>query len=942
MALILGGASFLAPTVVEAAGADTATLSVENTSVCVGQGVRAAVSVADEAGSPVSNASVTFSVDGSASVGVQPVVTGSDGVASVTVIDGVAEVVQVSARVETTQGSVEAQGSPLSVRFVAVCPEMGPQVSVAVAQTSLLAGKASWVTVTVTDELGAPVAGLNGEFSWTGSAVVRTSLDSDVIYFRTFTTDANGRGYIPLLDRVAETITVTAMVGEVNGSAEITYLPIPAPDPGQSAIDVSGPTVFVSIRDSAGTGLPLQGVVFTVPDDVRIWGMCMPSWCEALRDVPVTTGSSGGAFVELSSPDGRQVSVGVSVMVDGVAVPLPDSPVVVGTYGPQARVVLNPGTAVAGLCGGSTRVPVVATVVALDGVGSPYVPYVVPGVTVRFTVDGSATIDGVASATVVTDMYGRASVDVVDDVAEEVHVRAVVELVSGDVDAQGSPATATFTTGCPSTDVSMGMVVVSGTLYVGSVLTVWADVEPESASVEYAWYRGSDLVGTGPSYTVVAEDLPAYLSVVATASVPGGDPASETLPILKVGSTRPQLSGSSTVGSTLRASGDGVTPVEVFHTLVWSWVRVSGSSSTVIAGADGPSYQVGADDVGSRLRACLSDVEYPTPVICSAPGPVVEGAGRSAPQVSSVSVAPTVQEAGSPVRVSLSVVDPSGAPVAGLTAEDVMVLVAGEGVPDPEVSSFTDHENGMYTVDVVSQVPGEFTIIPRVDGVVAQETAAVTFTSELSGPDPSELSGPDDPSPQEPAPDPTQSSVSASAQIVEIPGGAGQGSATVTATVKDAQGRMLPGVEVRFAADGGATLLSSSAQTDSSGRASVTLSSSAGAVSVSATIEVDGRSVALSGSPTVVVFLAPPVVSPPDGGEPDVPPDVAPPADGGGQGGAVLPGECVDCAVPSPSTADVSVPGGGSAAGTPWLAWLAAAVFLSAGFGVARTARRHV
>ena len=206
-------------------------------------------------------------------------------------------------------------------------------VTVTANPESVLTGQATQVTVTVADESGQPVVGAQGMFTWTGSASTSGSLYDDAIIPPVFITDGNGQAGIPLLGTVPQTLTVTATIGTASGSTDVTYLPIPTPDLSQSTISVdnSNSSVTVTIKDASGTPLPMQNVVFVVPENVTIQRLCPPSQCPIQSGASVMTDSTGVAYVYLESSDGGQVPVQVMVLIDGVAQPLDASPVMAGT-----------------------------------------------------------------------------------------------------------------------------------------------------------------------------------------------------------------------------------------------------------------------------------------------------------------------------------------------------------------------------------------------------------------------------------------------------------------------------------------------------------------------------------------------------------------------------------------------------------------------------------
>ncbi len=169
--------------------------------------------------------------------------------------------------------------------------------------------------------------------------------------------------------------------------------------------------------------------------------------------------------------------------------------------------------------------------------------------------------------------------------------------------------------------ISVGNVVLAGTQYVGSKLTMYVSaVTPADASVSFQWWRdGQPIAGaTGASYVMTAADIAAHLDVRVTLQATGHLDTQVTMPVLKVGSVgRLRVRGAAVVGETLTATSGGMTSLQDFRTLAYEWRRVRAATREPIPGANAATYQVTADDAGSQLQVCVSDVAYPKPVACS-------------------------------------------------------------------------------------------------------------------------------------------------------------------------------------------------------------------------------------------------------------------------------------------------------------------------------------
>ena len=97
------------------------------------------------------------------------------------------------------------------------------------------------------------------------------------------------------------------------------------------------------------------------------------------------------------------------------------------------------------------------------------------------------------------------------------------------------------------------------------------------------------------------------------------------------------------------------------------------------------------------------------------------------PNNSVLKVTPNSQTVGSPVTATVTVRDSRGKPITGLTAKDVVVIGASQGLPDLIVSSFQETADGVYTYEMTSHLAGRFNVSAKVVGVTLKQTPDVRF-----------------------------------------------------------------------------------------------------------------------------------------------------------------------------------------------------------------------
>lgn len=149
---------------------------------------------------------------------------------------------------------------------------------------------------------------------------------------------------------------------------------------------------------------------------------------------------------------------------------------------------------------------------------------------------------------------------------------------------------------------------VTGVAAVGQTLAADAGSwTPEPSTVTYQWLRdGAPIDGaTDPTYTLVAADQGAAISVAVTASARGLENATATSEPVTVGAgtllptALPTVTGKAKVGSTLAATA-GTWPEGTATTYQWN------RDGSPVAGATGPSYALMAKDAETTVNVTVT------------------------------------------------------------------------------------------------------------------------------------------------------------------------------------------------------------------------------------------------------------------------------------------------------------------------------------------------
>ena len=163
-----------------------------------------------------------------------------------------------------------------------------------------------------------------------------------------------------------------------------------------------------------------------------------------------------------------------------------------------------------------------------------------------------------------------------------------------------------------STTLNVALPTVSGTARVGAVLTAVPGSWSPSATFTYAWKRGTTVVGTSSTYTPTSADRGSALTLTVTGSATGYTSASTvsaTTAAVGYGvitpTPTPTITGSATVGSTLRAS-TGIWPTGVSLSYRWDRCSVLTSLCSAIQRATKSDYRVNTNDRGFTIRVAVT------------------------------------------------------------------------------------------------------------------------------------------------------------------------------------------------------------------------------------------------------------------------------------------------------------------------------------------------
>ncbi|MCL2317169.1 MAG: Ig-like domain-containing protein [Actinomycetia bacterium] len=413
---------------------------------------------------PVPNADIAFTASGSAVVSVPSVKTDASGKAVVTVTDTVAETVQVTAGLdlETDSASIEFVPVPAQVYTGALSLSV-PGILVVPGKCdkpTTVSDDSFTATVMVTDETGAPAAGVPVTFAVDAPMAIDgpATVDTDAGGMARVTVRVDAAAYVTGMNTspgpsVRASIGGVAVAGSPAGDlfSQLEDMPVivdgfftltTAPTAGPGPVPADGAaswTATVEATDECGVALPDAPVTFTVTGDA------------VLSSSTVSTDADGRAVVTVTDATAESVQVSASAVYKGVPVDaVPGSPstiefatVVTPAFVTHLWVPASPVAVTPPQCGNPTAVDpqtVPASVYVNDQDGNP-----VPGVKVDFAVDAPLVIQGSSSAT--TDASGEAAITLKVDATQALGAtQAGVRASIGGVPVDDSPATVRFST----------------------------------------------------------------------------------------------------------------------------------------------------------------------------------------------------------------------------------------------------------------------------------------------------------------------------------------------------------------------------------------------------------------------------------------------------------------------------------------------------------------
>ncbi|WP_223691378.1 beta strand repeat-containing protein [Leifsonia poae] len=269
---------------------------------------------------------------------------------------------------------------------------------------------------------------------------------------------------------------------------------------------------------------------------------------------------------------------------------------------------------------------------------------------------------------------------------------------------------------------------ISGVAGVGETLTAAAgDWLPAPVDLGYQWYRGSTAIGgaTGQTYTIVAADLGAKLTVRVTGTKPGYNPvttvSAATATVQSSLTTAvPTITGTAAFGSTLTAVPGTWGPAPVTFSYQWKrdGVAIAGSAGT------GAGYTLVAADLGTSLTVAVTGkkTSYASATVTSAPTASVT------PGVLTSIAAPVIAGTAE-VGQTLTATDGTWSPSTGLV---LLRQWSRDGVPIPDATAASyvlvgDDAGSRITVVVTATT----TLYAATSGVSAP-TALVTGGTLIS------------------------------------------------------------------------------------------------------------------------------------------------------------------------------------------------------------------
>ena len=823
------------------------------------------VTVVDANGNPVAGVDVEVTSDGTGNTIVGPLApTDAAGMATATIatIFGVLKTLTVT--VDPLGAAVVLDAHP-TVDFASVISAVLSAAD-AVPSAGLVADglAASTVTITVRDFLGSPLAGQTVELAASGAG--------NVLVQPSGPTDALGRTTATLASTIAESKTLTVTVDPGGAAVELLAHPEVTFDADPDTVSASLSTALASpaLGVLAG-GVELSTITVTVADANgnpiagKVVAIAATGSGNSIVQAPGPTDSAGQAVATIASTMVELKTLTVTVDPGGVPVVLDAQPTVdfVFDISPSlSTVTANPATGV--VADGIESATITVTV--RDALGSP-----LQGQMVEVSAGGAGVVgqplsptdaNGVATATVASTVAGLEAISatvnpagspVALDAQPTVEFIADVDSVSASLSSAGAdPAIGVVADGVQESTITITVRDAHGNPVPGR-------------TVELASNGSNDTIGQPPGPTgadgialatlssttaelktltvtvdplgspVVLDDIPTVdfvpdisASLSSAVAVPVSDVVADGVELATITVTVLDAGGSPAPGQVVALASDGAGDV---LTQPVGLTDGSGQATGTLA-----STQAGLVTLTVTVNPNATAVELddqPT-VTFVADADDVSAAFSTAIALPASDV---VADGLAVATITVTVVDANQNPIEGKT-----VALASDGSDNSitQPAGPTDAA-GVVTATIASTSAELKTITVTVDPagvpVVLDEHPLVAFIGDAANPSAS------------------LSSVSADPGTGIVADGAAV--ATITITVRDVNGNVVPDVEVAVASDGsGDTLSQPGGPTDALGTATATIAATTAELkTLTATVDPPGLALLLLDQPTVL-FVA--------------------------------------------------------------------------------------
>ncbi|WP_198138748.1 Ig-like domain-containing protein [Erwinia typographi] len=798
---------------------------VVNNAVANGKAAnKAKVIIADYYGNPISNAVVSFSVDGAATLSSQSVVTDDNGSATVDISSKLAGN-------NTLTASASGMSKSAALTFIADIRTAKIDDLYATPATELKADGADTtiLTAVVKDANGNIVSGAN---------VIFSASDGAKLSQKSVTTDSDGLARVNLTSTVAGSSTVTAVTAEdkigkktaIHFIGDITTGQVDSftasPSSGMAANDNDASELKAWVKDANGNAVSGVLVTFSVNGKARLSQGSAVSGIGGLATVSLTSTRASSSTVTASTsfdPVGKQVSV--SFAADQAT----------------ARVVSFEASPVDNIKANGIATSTLTAVVkdANDNL--------VSGATVKFEIYSVYNKGKLSHSSAITDSKGVVTIQTSSTVADFNIIRAytdfepnnytkevLVDFIADSDTAQIHSLTAVENSNVKANGTEYSVLtaivkdnygnilngatvtfrvngsaqlsdtsVVSGVSSGGGKATVRLTSKLAGSSTVTA-VTSFDKVGKQTAVSFVADASTA--SIVSLSASPAAGVTADGTSASLLKALVKDVNGNTVSGATVTFSVSGKASLKQTSVITASdgyaavqLVSTSASSSTVTA--------VTAHDKTGK-QATVGFV-----------------ADISTAKVFSLSASPEsgIAASGNPASTLTTVVKDTG----GNLVSGVKVTFKVTGMATLSQASAVTDDKGQATVTISSTAPGRNTVTASTDNDSVGKQISVSFVPDISSA--------------------KIDSFTASPEKDVLANGLFD--SRLTAKVKDANGNSVGGVEVTFSVSGKASLNKPSAITDFSGTATVRLTStSASSSTVTAVTDFDktGKKVSVS------------------------------------------------------------------------------------------------